>query len=275
MGVKVTGDEAMRKKLRDMSRVLERDMPSLLAQEARGLAVEFGRATGPGLGLTEKPINKLKKRIEGDVRRAAASRDAPSRVYAWLKVVAPDYAAAYWRAAKQESKRGMTRVLKQAGVLGRFDAGAVQKARTKSGSVPAGIDPVTMGTETEIKRVVKDSQSRAGMAKAGWYAAAASFGGRVRRTVRTPDGKRRSEQIFPASVRGVARRFSGLGKGWVEGVGMKAVATIENRVRHAASALPDSLYNRVFSEAGKRLNRALFEALKAVNRRKTAGRKSA
>jgi len=257
----------MRKSLERMRKLLERDMPSLLAQEARGLAVEYGRATGPGFSLSEKPLASYRKKIDGEIRAWVATPGSPSKVYEWLQRHRPEYAAAYWRAVKQEAKSGQARILRQAGVSAQLDVAAMAKVRGKKRGAE---ELVGYASEAQVARYSKQQQARAGMAQAGWYAAAKGFGGRVRRTIRTADGKRRSEQIFPASVRKLERVFPNLGRGWMEGQGMKSAANIESLVRHARDAIPDRMYNFVAIQAERNLGRALRQALQAAAKKRRA-----
>jgi hypothetical protein len=104
----------------------------------------------------------------------------------------------------------------------------------------------------------------AGLAKAAWYAAAKAIGGRVRRNIVEPSGKRRTEEIFPQRLRALARRFPQIGGARVTFQRVEVISYIE----YAADALPDRLYDQAVVFARESLAKSLRDNIAALRRRR-------
>jgi hypothetical protein len=263
-----TGLAGYRRGLSRIARKMEREVPSILAQEARGLAAEYGSATMPGPGFDESRIAKFAARIEADIRRVFASAGSPSAVYQRLKLVAPELAAAYWRQIKMEKPRAAAAILRKGGMTPQAaDAGLHRAARTdRRARVPKAQQPEGIVPEAQLRTYVRGRMRNAGFAKAAWYGAAAALGGRVRRTVEIGDGKRRSEQIFPASLRKIARANPHIGGAFTAGRGLTSRVTVFSNVTHADSAIPPRLEIYARARAADRLRSAIAKVLSKVTR---------
>jgi hypothetical protein len=261
-GLRVYGTGAFAAKLTRFASELGRDLESVVKQEARALAGEYGAATGPGMGMAQTTGDKLKRKIDSDVRRAFASRQNPQAVYRLLSTKSPQLAAAYWHAYKAKKTRRMGQILTQAGLAEGVSSQALRGVRTNGkGGVPKNIEPLSLGREPQVAALSRRQQLLVGTAKAGWHQAAKGLGGRVRRNLTDSDGKRRTEEIFPEYVRKVSNRFSGLGGAFFVG-GEKPSATIFSSVRHAVDALisPGAI-EQANERAQARFHKALLEAL--------------
>jgi len=268
MSIKLTGAKQFRRNLEKLSRDMARTVPSILAQEARAMAVEYGSATAPGPGFAETRITKFADRIESDIRRVFASSASPSAVYQLLAQRAPEHAAAYWAQHKRKNPRGMAAILREAGLASQLDPSAHRSAR-RNGAVPKNQQPVALVGEPQLRAYVKPRRANSGFAKAAWYVAAASLGGRVRRTTTdAATGKRKSEQIFPTSLRRIAKRNPSIGGSWISGRGINTTVTVYSSVTHGPDALIDAIAAGIPAAVSERLANSIRIALAKTARRK-------
>jgi hypothetical protein len=266
--LKITGSTQLRKRLAFISKRLERSVPSILAQEGRALAAEYGSATVPGPGFDEAKIQKFARRIESEIRRVFASASNASAVYQRLRAVAPDFAAAYWRQHKLGKPRAQAAILRQAGIAQQSpDAGSHRAARTnRRARVPTNQVPVAVVPEAQLKRYIRTRVANAGFAKAAWYVASLALGGRARRTVNNDDGTRTSVQIFPTSLRKIGRANPHIGGALITGRGINTAVQIFSNVAYAASALPTGLRQSANARAAERTRKSIAKALQQTNR---------
>jgi len=269
MGVKVTGLREFTSFTRAMVRGTERDVASILKQEARGLCVEMGAATMP-LGFREGPAVKFRRRVEGDIGRVFLTKDDRGKVFKLLERRSRSLARGFLRALREGNDAQVRKYMRDAGLkVEALNPAAHRAARTDpKGRVPKGFQAAEVVSAPSLRAYIRKQQQLVGLAKAGWYAAAKSLGGRVRRNLESEDGKRRTEEIFPSYVRKLARRFPGLGSAVVS----EKKVTVGTRVNHAREALPADLYENAVDGAQVRLAKALREALR---RRKQRGFRAA
>ena len=261
--IHLRGIDRFQKRLDQVSGLVKREAASIVKQEARALAVEFGSATVPGPGFDEP--KKFRKRVEAEIRQVYASRKDPGRIYQLMMVHAPHLAGAYWRAIRLGKSRSADAILKKANLPEGLSPGDHRTARRgKRASVARGFRPVSLAAEPSLRAYVKKKVDLVGIAKAGWYAAAKGIGGRVRRNT-TVDGKRKTIEIFPSWVRKLARD-SRVGGATVS-EGSKPSVTIWNSVKHASAALKPSLKAAALSRANDNLRRSLKLALAEIVKR--------
>lgn len=275
MGVKVIGARSAGNKLKNYASSLQREVVSILKQEARAHAVELGSATMPGPGFGETNAAKFQDRVENDVRKVYASKQDPSSIYRLMCQHAPHLAGAYWRAHKAGKPRAAADIMRRAKLPAGIDPAALKKARVgKKGRVPGRGDPVSLGTEAQVRAIVRKQRVLVGFAKAGWYAAAKGIGGRVRRNVVSPfNGKRGTEEIFPKYIRDIARKYPDIGGARVSGGVHNPRVEIWTSVKHAAAALPSSLHAAAASRAQEKVSAEIRYAMQALN--KKSGRSAA
>lgn len=266
-GLSISGADAFSKKLGNFAEQLGRSTRSLLAQEARALAVELGSGTAP-LGLQQAGGEQNRKRVDREVRRVFASRQSPAAVFKMLQARAPQLANAYWHAFKAGKTRKMGQILTKAGLpeTGTSPATLHAARTTPTAGVPKSQIPQVLVRESEVRALSRRQQLLVGAAKAGWYQAAKSLGGRVRRNLREgSEGIRRTEEIFPDYVRKISNRFSGLGGSYFT-EGEIASVTIYSSVRHALDAFPDSHFiDAAIDRAGDRFYKGLAMAVRIQN----------
>jgi hypothetical protein len=238
-----------------------RTTESLLRQEARALATNLAAVTLP-LGMGENKASNLKARIEADVSRLFPTTDSAWQVYELIKQSSPKHAAAYWQAYKSSDERAMLNILRRAKVPRGLNPGDHQSQR-KGGKVPGNAAPISLAPPGRRAAYIRRRQKKAGLAKAGWYAAATALGGRVRtRSART--GK--SVQRFPKYVRTLGKT-PGIGGANFLG-GPRARARIWNTVSYIGSALPDTLYYQALDRAQLDFVRALNRSVAYLNQNK-------
>jgi len=275
--IKIVGAASFVKRMKEEPERLNRTIESLLKQEARALCVEYGRATLPGPGFDEGRDEQFRGRVERDVRRVFAVKSKPNTVMSMLKVLNPTLARAYWwGGVKKDNEKVKNSVLRKAGLPRGLNPADHKAARTgKKGRVGKLERPASLATENRLDAYVKKQRALVGFAKAGWYAAARSLGGRVRTRVDLPDGRRSSEEIFPAHVRKLGNKYRDAGGSTYNVVGMKHTVVIFTRVKHAQEALPLGLYHSATDIAKEKFTRALAHALQAMTRRKRTGKRDA
>lgn len=273
MGVKVTGARAAGNKLTRYAGALQREVVSILKQEARAHAVEMGSATMPGPGFGETNAAKFQDRVEADVRKIFASKQDPGSIFALMKVHAPHLAGAYWHAHKSNKPRAAADIMRKANLPTGIDPAALKKARTgKKGRVPGPKQPVSLATEAQVRVIVRRQRGLVGLAKAGFYQAAKGLGGRVRRNIVSPAGKRQTEEIFPAYVRKLARKFPDIGGASVTGGLNNPRVEVYSNVPHAGAALPARLHAAAASRAQAKIAAEIRYAAAALNKK---GRRAA
>lgn len=269
---RIAGGDRLIAKFKAHPQLIHRTMESVLKQEARALCVEYGSATAP-FGFQEAPAEKFRGRVEGDVRRVFASRTSPSAVYQMMKVHAPQLAPAYWHAYKSKKTRSMAAIVRKANLPEGLSPAAHKAARTGKKGRVAGLEaPVSLANEAQLRTYVRKQRQLVGFAKAGWYAAAKGLGGRVRRNLVLESGKRKTEEIFPAYVRALARKFPDAGGARITSRGSKVNVEIFTRVRHSREALSDAAYFSATQRAETQLANALAQSLRALNEKKFGSR---
>lgn len=262
MGYEVRGGAKLIENLLAHPEKIQRAADSVLKQEARALCVSYGMNSEP-YGLKDgEGQEKFRESVRKDVRRVFASKQQPAAVYALLKAKRPDLAGLYWHYHKAGKKRKMGEVLQRAGLPEGVDPAALKAARTgPGGRVRKGMVPVSVAAEPQVKRLANEQARLVGTAKAGWYAAARSLGGRVRKNFTDGAGQRKTAELFPAYVRKLARRWPEMGGSRLR-AGMVEVFT---RVRHGDRALDADRYAKATDAARESLAASLSKAVKAVN----------
>ena len=255
---------ALKKHPQRISRTIE----SVLKQEARSLCVELGAATAP-VGMTESRANKLRGRIESDIKRLFPTTENQWQVYEMIKKSNEKLALAYGHSVKSGDDEAVVRILRRAKLPRGIDKGGHQAAR-KSGKVPGNAQPLALVTAGRRTAYVRQRMRKAGLAKAGWYKAARALGGRVRTRSRST-GK--SIERFPKYVRALAKT-SGIGGASFTG-GVRARARIWNTVTYIGSALPEDRYNVAVSNAQSSFVHALNESVIRTNQRSFSRRPQA
>lgn len=260
----------MIERLMEHPRLINREIDSILRQEARALCVSYGFASEPR-GLQERSAERALKVVEGDVRAVFASRQDASKVFRLLETRNPGLAKAYWHAYKSKNPRRMGQILTQAGLPEGIDVAALKAARTGPGGRVNRKQqvPVSVATEPQVRARVRKQQQLVGFAKAGWYAAARAVGGRIRRNYVTAAGQRKTAEIFPSYVRRIARRYPGIGGAWMR-AGMVEVFT---SVRHADVALTPDHYAAATDVGRMNLAKNLAAAVRALNERQFRGKR--
>jgi hypothetical protein len=267
MATNITGITAVKKRMDRYAADLQRETLSVLRQEARALCIELGAATLPGPGLSESTGDKFRKTVESDVRKVFASRKNPSAIYRLMMIHAPHMAGAYWSAVKSGKTRAAADLVRRAGLPQGLDPAALRTARAgKQARVLKNQNPISLATEAQVNAFARKQGQLVGVAKAGWYCAAKGLGGRVRRNIVSPFGKRATAEAFPSYVRKLARRYPQLGGARVI-AGKNPRVEIFTNVRHAKAALPGGFYRAAVSAAGARIRRDLEFSMKVLAKR--------
>lgn len=277
---RIQGGARLVQKFKDHPELLGRTARSIVIQEARALAVNYGAVTMPGPGMQQEgKVEAFRKEVESDIRRVFATRTNPSSIFQMLKESGAELASglsianAYWNAFKKKQPRLMASLLRAAGLPQGLDPAAHKAARTgKNGRVAKGQKPVSVANDASLRVFVRKQRALVGFAKAGWYCAAKALGGRVRSNLRGANGTRRTEEKFPAYVRKLARRFPDAGGAIItENAGAVTVAIFTN-VRHAVEAMPAHLKAGADAAAQQSLATALALGLRAANEKIFRGR---
>lgn len=268
--ITTTGEKALISKLTKYPELINREMESVMKQQARALCVEYGRVSGPGDGMGEAPIDKAKKEVETDVRRVFATIDSPWRVFQMLKTRDVKLANAYWHTYKKKEgnyMRSMDAIRKKAGLPQGMSPDAQRAARTGSGGrVPEDFTPVSLANSKSVSVLIRKLQQRVGMAKAGWYCAAKALGSRVRGSYDS-GGETVWYEKFTDSVRKVARRFPTLGGATITNTNGKVEIAIFTSAGHARKALSEDKYQSATARGQKRFAAALARAVTALNKK--------
>lgn len=270
--MRMEGVESLKRKFQRHPEALEEEVLTVMKQEARTLALEYGYNTAP-VGFEEGgPADKARERIRGEVERMFPSsrfgEDGinASGVYEVLHRHDPKLAKLFWRAHKQGDVAAMEKLLRKRGLPRGIDREAYELRRSPRGGLNKGAEAIALTTPGRQGSYAKERQKRVGLAKAGWLQAAQAIGGRVRRGGRA---------AFPKYVRALARKETGLGGAVVTGGGRIQEIRIFTRVRYGDRALPDARYRRANDVAEERFAKSLRIRLQHVNRKTFNGRKVA
>ena len=261
LNVNIKGADEFLAALKKHPEKISRTTESILRQEARNLATNFAAVTLP-FGMREGGADVLKSRIEADISRLFPTEDSPWRIFELIKQQSEKLALAYWHAHKSGDERAKVNILRRAKVPRGLNAGDHQQAR-KKGKVPGNAEPISLAPPGRLGAYIRQRQKKAGLAKAGWYAAATALGGRVR-TRSASTGK--SVQRFPKYVRTLGKT-SGIGGASFIG-GPRARARIWNTVSYIGEALPDALYYQALDRAQDDFVAALNRSVQYLNANK-------
>jgi len=269
---KVIGATGLLKKLLAHPQLVLRETESILRQEARALAVEYCSATMPGPGLQDGgKVEAFRKTVESDVGRVFATREDPGAVFQLMKQHAPHLANAYWHAHKAKKPRQMAEILRKANLPQGLNPADHSAARTgKNGRVRKNQKHVSIANAASLRVFTRKQRGLVGFAKAGWACAAKGLGGRVRRNIRGADGTRATAESFPGYVRALARKFPDAGGASIAVSGTTVTVAIWTNVRHGDVAMPLPLYEAAVSRAQQKVNLALTESVRAINRQQFA-----
>ena len=225
--------------LRASPKAVIRESQKVLVMTARQLAAAYAEATVPPASGGDKAADKFRARIASEQSRLYPTRNDHRAIYGMIHQTDENLAAAYWQAVQSGRTRVANRILLAAGLpQAQPSASESLSARTGRGrSVPKNAQPIGVAQANQLRRHIKERQSRVGLAKAGWLAAGLSLGGRIRQ-----GGKER----LPKYVRDLARKDPGLGGSWIS----QGRVVIRSNVRYAADALPPRL--KLHAEAATR-----------------------
>ena len=264
-GAKLIGASTLIRKLKQHPQLVGREYSSLIRQEARALAVELGRVSGPGQGLTETPLDKARAKVATDMVRVFATRDRPGQVFRLLRQVDLPTAKAYYHKIKSQKPRAAADILRSSAVPRGIDMQLMASLRTAPGGrVPETIAPQRLVESPQLRTATRSQQQRVGMAKAAWYQAARALGGRVRGSYQRGESIVNAEK-FPASVRRVASRFPGLGGAVFSEQNGRFRAEIFSNVGHGRKALAASVEQTAVDVAQGKLASALQASLDAIH----------
>jgi len=255
--MKVIGASAFEKKLRDFPGLLGRDVESVLKQGARATCVFLGNATDP-TGMQDGHAEANRNKVERQVRQVFLAKEPPWQLLAALKRRSPRLFHGYIRARQEGDEKQMRRYLQEAGIqIGVLNPSTHRAARTTaSGGVPKDYQGSDMVTSPQLAAYAKRKRAQVGLAKAGWYAAAKSLGGRVRSND-TVNGKRVTAEIFPPYLRKLARKYPGTGGSRIQ----PGRVEVFSNVRHAREAIRDGNLDDALFNARQSFHAALYRQL--------------
>ena len=261
----VTGIEAVVKKLRKFPGELAKSVEKIVKLEARSLAEEYAKSTGPGLGLKESTLQKFSLQVAGEIKRVFGTTDAAWAVGKLIERRSPKLAAGYRRAIREGKLDQAKRYLREAGFkVDNLDRTLLKTARTGPyGNVPKTQEVVAIVNSTQLRVFIRDQQAKVGMAKAAWYQAAQGIVKRVRGNSRV-GGVRRTYEKFPETVRKVSRRFPGLGGARIVGTGLETSVTIYTGVKHAPDAAVTVFFDSAQADAESNLTASIRYALRTI-----------
>jgi hypothetical protein len=260
-------------RLKAMPERINREVESLLKQEARVLATEIAHTATPPFGFDE-PI-AWRMRIAKEVRQVFGSFDGPHNIFEAIKKRNRGAAAGFIRAYRKKDYARMQKIAASFGIVPGITKQVHRAARTgRKASVPRNHEPVRIGKESEVERYVAQRMRFAGLVKAGWYVAAKSMGGRIRRVIYTPGGKRSTEERFPAWIRKLAR-VGNLGSSRFSGSGTKMRVTLTNHVRYASEAVDRRNFSTALAHARENFVKALQRSIREIARGGRRGRRAA
>jgi len=263
--MKVIGAAAFEKKLRDYPVLVNRTVESVLKQEARATCVAFGAATMP-FGLTESGrVKAHRDKVDRQVRQVFLTPNSQRGVALLIRRRSESLFRAFQRASAAGDKVQMARYMAEAGVAVEALNPAVHRAARTSyfGGVEKGYQGQDVVSQQQLEAYARKQREKVGLAKAGWFAAAKSLGGRIRRNIVEADGKRRTEEIFPAYIKKLARQFPGLGGSKIQ-PGRIEVFT---NVRHAEQAILDFAYDDALYRSRESFRAAMSRALARIRQR--------
>ena len=272
MQATVKGLENMLRKMRRMREDVPRSVERIVKMTAGQLCVEYARASGPGYGLTDTPLEKYQRKVEAQIRQIFPSSDRP---YAVAKIIArrsEKLAKGYVRAMAQGKTAQARRYLREAGIkVEEFSREDHKSRRTGTGkSVPREAPVVAVVNSAKLRVYIREKKRRVGMAKAAWFQANQGLVKRVRVSARktsTLGNYRRSFQRFPALVRAVARRFPGLGYSAITGTGLSVQVKIASMVKHGGDAADMAAMAEARAMASKGIAAAIAQEIAYLNKR--------
>lgn len=263
--MKVIGAEAFEKKLAAYPELVGRTVESVLKQEARATCVALGAATMP-FGLTESDrVRAHRFKVERQVRQVFLTPSAQKGIGLMIRRRSESLFRGYQRATAAGDQAQMARYMAEAGVVVEALNPAIHRAArtTAFGGVEKGYQGKDLVSQQQLEVFVRKQMEKVGLAKAGWFAAAKSLGGRIRRNIVEADGKRRTEEIFPPYIKKLARKFPGLGGSRIQ-PGRVEVFT---NVRHAEQSILDFAYDDAIYRAQQSFRAALSKAVARIRQR--------
>lgn len=262
MKIEIGGGEAFERKLRRHPDRIAKVAEGALKQAGRMLSHRYAESTQP-VGMGDKGADKARQQVEWDVSRLFPSREQPWRIYEYLKKIDVRLAAAWQRAVKTGDADLMQKLLRRRVVKKGLDAAAHQAARVGA-RVPANAAALSVVAPGRQRAYIRRVQKRVGLAKAGWYVAAMSLGGRMR-TRDVVTGK--SVNKFPGYVRKLKSAASSMGGAKFRG-GAVAYVVIWNRVPYILVALNRSGAEFALRAAEADYRKSLKKRIEAENRRR-------
>lgn len=261
LNIDVSGENDLLAALKAHPEKMQRTVESLLKQEARSLAVSLAGATKP-VGMREQSADKLRERIKQDITRLFPTQESAWRVFEFIHRTDERLAKGFWNAYKSSDVKAQARILRRVKLPRGINPSAHQQARVK-GRVPGDAEAVALASPSRLGAYIRRQQKKAGLAKAGWNAAALAMGGRIRTRSRVT-GK--SVERFPAYIRKLSKR-PGIGGALVVG-GPRAFVRFWNTVPHIGEALPEGLYLLAVDQAERDFLKALNRAVDYLNTRR-------
>ena len=258
---------------------LDRQVESLLRQEARALAVDIGRLTLP-LGFNAEPSPRFLDWILFDIKQVFTTWEDPVSLFKFIeRHLGRNKASAYWSMIRNGRLDAAAKFLRNLrGIPRDIDPAAHRAARkfgygrNERGKVAYKTQAASLATPQRLVAYYRKKGDLAGFAKAGWYAAAKSLGGRVR-TGGGASGATAS--IFPRWVTRHARGASSIGGSRSSGSNCQRKIVVWSGVRHAYDALTwknqSADYNIMQAEdmSVARFRKALDHGIRFRNRRLT------
>jgi hypothetical protein len=262
ISLQVTGADAVKRRLASIEQQLGRSMESILAQEARAICVSAIFHTNPTGANGEM---RMRMKVASDIRRVYLDRDSIYSISELMKPRSMALAMGFYRAAKAGNTAKANKYLREAGFkIEVLDPSLHRKARTGNyGGVAKNHRPETIVRKPSLAKYTREKQATVGTAKAGWYAAAKSLGGRVRTNLTNAAGKRSTAETIPAWVRKVANRTPGLGGSRVTPTRIE----IFTNVKHAADALSVEDLDIVIEKGRDSFTAAITKAIIAIIRK--------
>lgn len=261
MQITVTGADKVQQRLRNIEQQLGRTMESLLVQEARAIAVSASFHTNPTGANGE---NRMRMKVRGDIRRVYLDRDSIYSITELIKRHSMPLAMGFYRVSKAGNLPKANKYLREAGFkIEVIDPSLHRRARTGPyGSVAKTHKAEVIARKPSLNKYIRDKQASVGTAKAGWYAAAKSLGGRVRRNLKDDAGNRSTIETIPGWVRKVANRTPGLGGSRVTPTRVE----VFTNVKHAADALSVEDLDIVIEKGRASFTAAIAKSIRAIIR---------
>lgn len=263
--MRVIGAKEFEKKLAAYPQLVGRAVESVLKQEARATCVALGAATMP-FGLTESGrVTAHRQKVDKQVRQVFLTPNAQRGVAELIRRRSVTLYHAFRRASAQGDQAQMARYMAEAGVsVGALNPATHKAARTTYyGGVEKTYQASDVVSQQQLEAYSKKQQEKVGLAKAGWFAAAKSLGGRIRRNIVEADGKRRTEEIFPPYIKKLARKFPDLGGSRI----MPGRVEVFTNVRHGRQAILDFAYDDALYRAQESFRAAMSRAIARIRQR--------